>query len=89
MSDTWPTVEDIRARTSQNVTDICANPKEYYRMQSILRDRAGMLHHYDEAMKLLRACIESMAGYRREMNDHQPCDAEKAARAVLGETDAR
>lgn len=32
---------------------------------------------------LLQSCVDSLAGYRREMNDHQPCDAEQAARAFL------
>jgi hypothetical protein len=39
-----------------------------------------------ELLKLLRDCVEALAGYRREMNDHQPCDAEKAARAYLAST---
>lgn len=36
------------------------------------------------AAGLLLACVESLAGYRREMNDNQLCDAEKAARKYLG-----
>ena len=36
-----------------------------------------------ELLKLLRDCVESLAGYRREMDEHQPCDAEKAARKYL------
>ena len=31
----------------------------------------------------LRECVESMAGYRREHNHEQPCDAEKRARTLL------
>ena len=37
----------------------------------------------DEA--LIRQLADSLAGYRRNHNDGQPCDAEKAARARLGE----
>lgn len=33
--------------------------------------------------RLLADCVASLAGYRREVNDHQPCDAEKAATAYL------
>jgi hypothetical protein len=29
--------------------------------------------------ELLVACVGSLAGYRRELNEHQPCDAERAA----------
>jgi hypothetical protein len=40
----------------------------------------------ESVMYLLLRCVESLAGYRREMNDNQPCDAEKAARTYLGLT---
>lgn len=38
----------------------------------------------DSTLSLLLRCVESLAGYRREMNDNRPCDAEKAAREYLG-----
>lgn len=37
--------------------------------------------------KVIRDCVASMAGYRRELNDKQPCDAEKAAMALLERKD--
>jgi hypothetical protein len=42
-----------------------------------------MNERIEELMALLADCVASLAGYRREMNDGQPCDAEKAARAYL------
>ena len=56
-----PTLDDIRARCAQPVTEIVANPGEYYRVQTILRDRAELLRLHDalaarlaEAERLLR-----------------------------------
>jgi hypothetical protein len=36
-----------------------------------------------DVRSLLSACVDSLAGYRRERNEAQQCDAEKAARAFL------
>jgi hypothetical protein len=36
----------------------------------------------------LRSAVNSLAGYRRESNDDQPCDAEKDAMKLLAELDA-
>lgn len=41
------TVAEIRARTAQNVTDIVSSPREYFRVQQVLRDREDLLHAYD------------------------------------------
>lgn len=38
---------------------------------------------YSALTVLLKDCVESLAGYRRELGDGQPCDAEKAARWFL------
>lgn len=43
-------LRDIRARCAQPVTEIVANPGEYYRVQAILRDRAELLRLLDECM---------------------------------------
>lgn len=40
-------VAEIRARTTKNVTDIVSSPREYCRVQQILRDREDLLHAYD------------------------------------------
>ncbi len=32
---------------------------------------------------VLTNCVEALAGYRRELGDNQPCDAERAAIAIL------
>ena len=34
---------------------------------------------------LIRQLVETLEGYRRNHNDNQPCDAERAARARLKE----
>jgi hypothetical protein len=41
------------------------------------------MNDLQQIRSLLQACVDSLAGYRREMGEHQPCDAEKAARAYL------
>jgi hypothetical protein len=43
-----PTLDEIRARCALPVTEIVANPGEYYRVQTILRDRAELLRLLDE-----------------------------------------
>jgi len=42
-----PTLDEIRARCALPVTEIVANPGEYYRVQTILRDRAELLRLHD------------------------------------------
>lgn len=41
------------------------------------KDRIAVLEN------ALRDCIASLEGYRRNHDDHQPCDAEQNARRVL------
>lgn len=41
-------VYDIRARVSGSVTEMVGNPREYHRVQQILRDRSDLLVAYDE-----------------------------------------
>lgn len=53
-------VEAIRARCSQNVTEIVDNPREYYRLQQILRDRESLLAEVDR----LRMAHECLCGCR-------------------------
>ena len=45
------------------------------------RDIEAEVRKDDDA--LIRQLVESLEGYRRNHNDQQPCDAEKAARARL------
>jgi hypothetical protein len=40
-------LESIRARCSQNITEIVASPGEYHRVQQILRDRVDLLAEVD------------------------------------------
>lgn len=40
-------LEAIRARCSQHITEIVDNPREYYRVQQILRDRMTLLAEVD------------------------------------------
>jgi hypothetical protein len=51
---------------------------------------AGLLNLLAEARKqdteLIRQMKEALRGYRRELNDNQPCDAEQAACARLENT---
>lgn len=46
-------IEDIRARVAQPVTEIVDNPREYYRVQQILRDRSDLLVHLDQLTAIL------------------------------------
>ena len=46
----------IRARCSQSITEIVDNPREYYRVQQILRDRSDLLAEADR----LRAALEAV-----------------------------
>lgn len=49
----------------------------------------------DQLLEALKACIESLAGYRREMcmligigSNEQPCDAEKAAAQLIADAES-
>ena len=44
-------VEAIRARVSNSVTEIAANPREYFRIQQILRDRSDLLREVDHLLE--------------------------------------
>jgi hypothetical protein len=46
-------------------------------------DQSAEIARLREALK---NCAESLKGYRREMNDPQPCDAEKIAIEILENT---
>jgi len=52
-----------------------------YRLSAFAEEIAAEVRKEDEA--LIRQMLEALEGYRRNHNDHQPCDAEKAARARL------
>lgn len=49
-------LEDIRARCSQPIQEIVSSPREYYRVQQIMRDRRDLLEMVE---KLLEACADS------------------------------
>lgn len=40
-------IDEIRARCSADITEMVANPSEYYRSQVIIRDRTALLAAYD------------------------------------------
>ncbi len=46
-------IDEIRARAEIPVFNQLSGPKEYYRVQQLLRDRADLLSHYDELAKRL------------------------------------
>lgn len=41
-----------------------------------------------ELLRALKACVESMAGYRREVRSDQPCDAEAEALELIERMEA-
>lgn len=47
-------IDEIRARSSRPVTEIVANPREYYRVQQLLRDRVDLLAHCDRLQAELK-----------------------------------
>lgn len=52
-------LEAIRTRCSQNITEIVANPREYFRVQQILRDRLALLAEVDRLRALQRSEVLS------------------------------
>lgn len=46
-----PPLDEIRARCALPVTQVVTNPREYLRLQTILRDRAELLRLLDECIK--------------------------------------
>ena len=51
-------LEAIRARCSQPVTEIVASPRDYFRVQQILRDRADLLAEVDKLRGMVRDMSE-------------------------------
>jgi hypothetical protein len=61
--------------------------EEITKLKNILRLRRLIFNARESRLrKALKNCAESLKGYRREMNDHQPCDAEKIAIEILENT---
>lgn len=79
-----PTLDEIRARCALPVTEIVANPGEYYRVQTILRDRAELLRLHD-ALAARLAEAERERDRVREENGWMRHAIEKAVR-VWGDT---
>jgi UDP-N-acetylmuramate-alanine ligase len=48
-------LEAIRQRVTTNIVEIVANPREYYRIQQVLRDRADLLAECDRLRSELAA----------------------------------
>lgn len=46
-------LEAIRARCSQNIAEIVDNPREFFRVQQILRDRADLLAEVDRLLEVM------------------------------------
>lgn len=90
MANELPAIEDIRARCSESITEIVSNPREYYRVQTILRDRAVLLAEVDRLTaqnaswsKLVHQTNDTCAGALKER------DALRARVAVLEEKSTR
>jgi hypothetical protein len=45
--------------------------------------RLALAAYIDELLSALAACVASLRGYRREHNESQACDAERAAASIL------
>jgi len=61
--------------------------EEITKLKNILRLRRSLFDARESRLReALKNCAESLKGYRREMNDHQPCDAEKIAIEILENT---
>lgn len=77
-------LQDALVYTNIIDRDAIEDPENY--------DEGSTLAQIDELHKmlddtaLLRQALESLRGYRREHGHAQPCDAEVALRARLGET---
>lgn len=81
------------AKIAQDIADheagIDALRRENAELRAALYDEQhGVSFHLRDAerqryLKALTDCVSSLRGYRRELSDGQPCDAEKAAVAIL------
>lgn len=76
-----PTLDEIRARCALPVTEVVANPREYFRVQTILRDRAELLRLLDECP--MRAELEWLRGWRTKDPESIDCCIQHA----LGEAE--
>ena len=50
---------------------------------SLKGENAALREAYTEQQALILQLVEALEGYRRNHNDTQPCDAERAGRARL------
>ena len=50
---------------------------------SLKGENAALREAYTEQQALILQLVEALEGYRRNHNDNQPCDAERAGRARL------
>ena len=50
---------------------------------SLKGENAALREAYTEQQALIQQLVEALEGYRRNHNDTQPCDAERAGRAWL------
>ena len=97
-------IEAIRARASSSVTEIVASPREYARVQQILRDRADLLAAYDalhdfyqdntcyailEDKALVSAVIVAVMSCKQSERDDAVRKLQKHILAVEAERDAR
>lgn len=68
----------------QIATDLIGTPESHpfrHLMVEVVRKVMAEVRKDDDA--LIRKLVEALEGYRRNHNDGQPCDAEKAGRARL------
>ena len=50
---------------------------------SLKDENAALREAYTKQQALIQQLVEALEGYRRNHNDNQPCDAERAGRARL------
>lgn len=68
------------ALTNEQIDEI-AGPADYFDRRVFARAIESEVRKDDEA--LIRQLVDALEGYRRNHNDTQPCDAERAGRARL------
>lgn len=62
-------LEAIRARCSQPVTEIVASPRDYFRVQQLLRDRADLLAEVDKLRGMIRDMSEQAPEHLQDAPD--------------------
>ena len=69
------------ALSDEQIEDLAEDGLFFRSIYEIAREIESEVHKQDET--LIRQLVEALEGYRRNHNDTQPCDAERAGRAWL------